>query len=172
MAASAQRPADLNAAIARLWKLAHQQPWRGQGLIDPRQRLIVRSPRTPDLAVSCLFSLDYNHHGCGWWRNSDYDRCHHLSLCGFSLDGQRYERPDEAEMRWWAKRFFAGQVAKAWIEPPASTLDHYRTAPASASTWHVRVFIDRDTGQPIIPRGEVYTLRPWADGSSPDKVFR
>ncbi len=159
-------PNDLAAHIARLWELAREHPWQGRGLIDSRQRLVTRSPRTPDLMISALFSLDYDHHGCGWWRNSDDDRCWHLGICGFSLDGQRHERPDEAEMRWWARRFLAGQVSMAWIKPPASVLDAYRTAPASSCTWHVRVSIDRDTGQPIIPKGEVYTLKPWA-GAGP-----
>lgn len=49
----------------------------------------------------------------------------------------------------------------------ASVLDVYRMPHVA----HVRLFLDRQN-RPILPEGEVYTLKPWDDGSSPEKVFR
>ena len=123
----------------------------------------------PALIVSIIASHDEGTHVSGWWRNSDYDRCWHLSLC--AMDGARYVDLPEADRRAWGFAVFGKHLRIAWIEPPASKLDIHRDAPASAYTTHVRVFLDRD-GHPIKPEGEVYTLKPWADGSSPEKVFR
>jgi hypothetical protein len=67
----------------------------------------------------------------------------------------------------WGRAAFGGEVTKAWIEPPASALDLYRLP----NVGHVRLFLDRES-RPILPEGEVYHLKPWSDGSSPEKVFR
>lgn len=121
------------------------------------------------ITISILASHDEGTHVSGWWRNSDYDRCWHLSLC--AMVGYEYLDLPEADRRAWGRAVFGKHLAIAWIEPPASKLDPYRNAPASAYTTHIRVFLDRE-GHPIKPEGEVYTLKPWADGTSPEKVFR
>lgn len=139
---------------------------RGHG-----QRRWVRPSvtREPGLTVSLIASHDQGTHASGWWRNSDYDRCWHLSIC--AIHGGMYADLPDVDLRAWSRGVFGKHLTLAWIEPPASKLDLYRTAAASAYTTHVRVFLDRQ-GHPIQPEGEVYTLKPWIEGDSPAKVFR
>lgn len=59
----------------------------------------------------------------------------------------------------------------AWNEPPAGEHDRYRNVPASRATWHTRLFLDQQL-HPILPTGEVYTLVPFDDGTSPAKIHR
>ena len=137
----------------------------------PIRRWTVPSlTREPGLTVSIIASHDQGTHASGWWRNSDYDRCWHLSLCAIHNIGGYADLP-ERDLKACSGTIFARHLTKAWIEPPASKLDIYRNAAASAYTTHVRVFLDRE-GHPIQPEGEVYTLKPWAEGDSPEKVFR
>jgi hypothetical protein len=133
------------------------------------RRWTARSIHDEAVTVSIIASEDRGAHASGWWRNADYDRCWHLSICAMTRAGY-VDLPDE-DRRLWASAVFGKHLSIAWVEPAASKLDIYRDAPASAYTTHVRVFLDQD-GHPIKPEGEVYTLKPWADGSSPDKVFR
>lgn len=136
----------------------------------PIRRWLVSSvTREPGLTISLIASHDQGTHASGWWRNSDYDRCWHLSLVAMA-DGAYADLP-RPDLDAWGRAIFGQHLAKAWIEPPASKLDAYRHAPASAYTTHIRVFLDRN-GRPIQPEGEVYTLKPWAEGDSPEKVFR
>lgn len=165
-------PRSLRRRIERLVMTAGAHPWDGRFPTHARHRIVEASPHDPALHLSLILTLDHGTHASGWWRNSQYDLCFHLSICGLSADRSEYETPLEAEMRWWATAFFSIDVDKAWIEPPASALDRYRFARSSAHTWHVRLFLDRETGEAILPKGEVYTLKPWADGSSPEKVYR
>lgn len=130
--------------------------------------------REPGLTVSIIASHDQGTHASGWWRNSEYDRCWHLSLAALAHDssmGVGYADLPDLDRRAWAKAVFREHLAISWTEPPASKLDIYRSAAASPYTTHIRVFLDRQ-GRPIKPTGEVYTLLPWAEGDSPAKVFR
>lgn len=52
---------------------------------------------------------------------------------------------------------FGDDARKAWIEGAASPLDPYRRP----NVVHARLFVD-DHDQIVIPRGEVYDLRPWS----------
>jgi hypothetical protein len=159
--------------IARMRRQAWTHPWEGRGMPPPiRTVLILDDPEKP---ISCLFTYDVGAHNCGWWRNSQYDRCWHLSLVVMKpgarvLEGA-FETPTDVEWRAIAAAFFGPDVTRAWIEPPASAFDTYRTSPQSRHTYHVRVFTDRE-GHALTPEGEVYTLKPWEDGTSPAKVFR
>ncbi len=168
--------------FAILLRRARADPWDGTGPVSLAHRVVVESPAEPGKHLSVLLTFDVGYHNSGWWRNSQYDRCFHLSMVvvtpasGLILpDGTRppaFETPTEAEMQAVAQAVFGDDVTKAWIEPPASKFDPYRTAPASSHCWHVRLFVDRRTGQPIKPEGEVYHLKPWPEGDSPEKVFR
>ena len=149
--------------------VANAQVWDGRGV--PTNRLLVISPLDPELVTSLLLSIDVGMHASGWWRNSQYDRCWHLSLCSMGADGQSYQDMTQDEAQWWARAYFGPAAKMSWLEPPASALDMYRTAPASPKVWHVRLFMDQK-GNPIQPEGEVYSLVPYADGSSPEKIFR
>lgn len=149
---------------------------------DVRSHLMLRSSpeqqrwavpsltRDPDIVVSIIASLDTGTHASGWWRNSEYDSCWHMSLCALE-PGVRFVDLPDIDLRQWSRAVFGEHVSKSWTEPPASKTDAYRDAPASAYTTHVRVFLNRQ-GIPIQPTGEVYDLRPWDDGTSPAKVFR
>lgn len=119
-----------------------------------------------------LYSFDIGTHDSGWWANSEYNACKHLSIVGITREACfNYENISDVELRAWARVWFGSDVSKAWNEPPASKYDEYRNAAASSHANHIRVFVDRK-GNAIIPEGEVYTLKPFDDGSSPDKIFR
>lgn len=129
----------------------------------------------PDRPTRVMLTLDVGTHASGWWRNSDYDRCLHLSishpvvLAGHVL---RLEAATLDEVRAWARAAFPDHYRMTWTEPPASLFDQDvlldRRRPG---VWHVRLFLDRQN-RPIQPEGEVYNLKPWAEGDSPEKVFR
>lgn len=159
--------------ISQLKARARATPWDGRASISAAHRFIAASWSHPEeVNVSILFTFDYGAHSSGWWRNSDYERCWHLSLAGMNATLDAYEDLPDEDRRAWPRAFFGGQSRMAWWEPPAHEGDPYRSAAASRSTHHVRLFVDRTTGQPIIPTGEVYTLKPWSEGDSPEKVFR
>lgn len=163
--------------IIRLLRSAVQDPWDGRGAVGRGHRARVQSVAEPALAASVLLTLDHGAHlNAGWWRNSEYETCWHLSLVGFVRGQYLAGGPVVAtlpreEVAAWGLAVFGEAVSMAWNEPPAAEHDAYRTAEASRHTWHTRLFIDQHM-QPILPTGEVYTLVPFDDGSSPDKVFR
>ena len=155
--------------IAQQRILASAQPWDGTSPTDPRQRYTARSFADPDLKISMIYTVDVGPHASGWWRNSDYNACKHLSIVAISPDG--YTEVPESELHAWARVWFGDDVTKAWNEPPASEHDPYRNAAASRYTHHIRVFLNQH-GEAIIPEGEVYTLKPFDDGTSPEKIYR
>jgi hypothetical protein len=152
---------------------ARRWPWNGRGAVGEQQHLVTasldRAAAQAGVRKSVLFTFDLGAHASGWWRNSDYERCWHLSLCALTRSGP-VEMP-AVDRRAWPRFVFGQQLPKAWIEPPAGQFDPHRNAPASRFTTHVRLFVDQED-RPILPEGEVYTLKPYADGSSPEKVFR
>ena len=80
--------------------------------------------------------------------------------------GMDLETPSDDEVRAWGLVFYGPEHApKAWFEPAASIFDPYRMP----NVVHLRLFLDKG-GRPFIPRGEVYKLRPFTDGSSPKKI--
>lgn len=143
----------------------------------------------PDAIIRVSLAFEIGLHQCGWWKNSDYDRALHL---GLSVQGEvmpagmRYfkrgntlrmgyiagqpaqsiglEEPPPEEIRNWTELAFTDQHPEAlkwlWMEPPVNT----------KGMVHVRLFYDKQ-GNPILPEGEVYHLKPWKDGGSPEKVF-
>lgn len=147
-------------------------PWDGRTSIGPEHIARVPSITEPDLHISLIFTLDHGAHASGWWRNSQYETCLHLSTAALTKERspQLVEAP-AIERRAWAFAMFGEEATKAWNEPPAGENDPYRNAPASRHTWHTRLFLDKNL-QPILPTGEVYTLIPFDDGTSPEKVFR
>ena len=138
----------------------------GQTIVCDEHVALVRS-LTEERPVRLMLTFDQGAHASGWWRNSDYDRCMHLSLSWPRRIGGP-EAPTDKEVRAWAKAFFGRDVVKTWTEPSASVFDIHGRLPGVV---HVRLFLDKDN-RPIQPEGEVYTLKPWADGTSPEKVFR
>jgi hypothetical protein len=117
--------------------------------------------------IACvLYTFDIGYHSSGWWRNSDYERCYHLSVSHPGALGLP-EAPSDDEVRWWARLAWPKHYHMSWFEPPAGVLDPHRRPNVA----HVRLFVD-ERKRPIQPEAEVYTLKPWADGTSPEKVFR
>lgn len=169
LALAAEITAQHQVQIVALQACARLDPWDGRGSISQAHRLLVRSRVDHDQSVSILYTLDRGAHASGWWRNSEYETCFHLSMVGMA-DGQ-YSEIAEVERRAWAIAIFGTEASKCWNEPPASWADRYRTARASVATWHTRLFVDQQL-RPIIPTGEVYTLIPFDDGSSPAKALR
>lgn len=127
-----------------------------------------------------MLSLDVGAHASGWWVNSDFERCLHLSASHPRIGRRRFypanevagahlgydlDVPTDDEARAWGRVVFRRHAAKAWFEPAAAVGDPYR----SPGVVHLRLFLDQ-ADRPIVPVGEVYTLHPWADGTSPKKV--
>jgi len=163
-------------ALIDLRRLAVKYPWKGQQDIHQRHRLITNSLLEPDRPICVIYTYDVGYHSSGWWRNSEYERCFHLSLSHQKLDPAGWqvgiEAPTESEIHEWAKLAWPTDWKKAWLEPPASVLSidvlEQRRYPGVG---HVRLFLDLSL-TPILPTGEVYNLKPFADGASPEKVFR
>jgi hypothetical protein len=164
---------------------AKAHPWPGNVPLDcPRHKIDTTSITEPGRPVRVLVSLDVGYHNSGWFANSDYESCLHLSVSyprphlaklyparpGTGLHtprvGMDLETASDEEVRAWGLVFFGPEHApKAWFEPAASVFDPYR----SPNVVHLRLFLDK-AGRPFIPSGEPYTIRPWADGSSPRKI--
>ena len=164
--------------IRRLIRRAKNTPWRGNEPIGPQHSLDTTAILEPGRSLRILFSFDYNYHRSGWFANSDYETCYHLSLSHPRPDrlrvyrhqpnaagphvGMDLETPSDDEARAWGRVFFREHHAKSWFEPAVGPLDPYR----SPGVVHLRLYVDQ-AGNPMQPSGEVYTLRPFADGSSP-----
>jgi hypothetical protein len=164
---------------------ARAHPWPGNEPLTCRHHKLDTTAITePGRFVRLLFSFDVGYHQSGWFANSDWEANFHLSVSCPRPDRRRtwsarpdlgmprpyttidLETPTDDEVRAWGLVFYGAEhVSKAWFEPAASTLDPHR----QPNVTHLRLFIDR-RGQPFIPEGEPYTIRPWADGSSPAKV--
>ena len=105
-----------------------------------------------DAGATVIFTRDYGHHACGWWKNSDYERCWHLSLAFFDPETMESAPKDLKETLDWIEVFFGAEASKLWAEPPYSPHGRAR------DVWHYRLFCDPHW-QPIVPRGEVYSTK-------------
>lgn len=156
------------------WVLA--RPWRGDTLLDRRHVWDTTALTEPGTPTRVMFSLDVGHHASGWFANSDFEQCLHLSISHPVIEnGQlrgRVEDPSIDEVRAWGVAAFGEERRLALVEPPASPLSidvlQERRSPHVA---HIRLWLDRND-EPVKPSGEVYDLKPWDDGSSPEKIFR
>jgi hypothetical protein len=54
--------------------------------------------------------------------------------------------------------------------PSASRLPLARGVTFHPNVVHLRLFYDENM-QPFMPSGEPYELKPWKDGTSPEKVY-
>jgi hypothetical protein len=164
---------------------AREHPWPGNVPLDcPYHRLDTTAITEPGRKVRLLLSLDVGYHNSGWFANSDYESCLHLSVSyprpdvrrayrarpdlgvPHAYTGMDLETPADDEVRAWGLVFYGPEHApKAWFEPAASVFDPYRMP----NVVHLRLFLDKG-GRAFTPKGEPYHIRPWADGSSPRKV--
>lgn len=168
-------------AIARWLRFAMANPWPGnQAIADPRHTVDTTAITEPGRITRVMLSLDVGYHASGWFANSDYERCLHLSLSHPQIGRRRFypaneiagahlgydlDVPTDDEARAWGRVVFRRHAPMAWFEPAAPPGDPYR----SPGVVHLRLFLDR-ADRPMVPRGEVYTLRPFADGSSPARI--
>lgn len=175
-------PASLIKATLRH---ARAHPWPGnEPLTCPAHRIDTTAITEPGRPVQLLFSLDFGYHNSGWFANSDYESCLHLSVSypraevprayrarpdlgiPYGYVGPDLETVPDDEVRAWGLVFYGAEHApKAWFEPAASVFDPYRMP----NVVHLRLFLDK-AGRAFIPRGEPYKIRPFADGSSPKKI--
>lgn len=156
--------------LARLLMTAMQHPWDGRALPIPnRHKIVADSITEPGRPTSIIVTYDHGYHASGWWKNSDFDRCLHMSLAWPAADfrfTRRVETVTYREIIAWGEAMFGEYVKWCWIEPPASVFDPNRLS----NMPHIRLFLDRQN-QPIKATGEVYKLKPWPDGTSPEKIF-
>jgi len=138
----------------------------------------VVAATTPELLVRLRLSRDRMHHSVGWWRNAEYEYCWHLSMSAvdrlaWAAERMQTETLPREEVRHWAALIFGEHVDKLWNEPggtdPRLTAGERRR---NAPIWHLRLFLDPETGEPFIPKGEVYELTRWIPGLTPEKVDR
>lgn len=171
--------------IRAMLRHARAHPWAGnRPLTCPHHVLDTTAITEPGRLTRVLLSQDFGYHNSGWFANSDYESCLHISVSYPRPDvprayrarpdlgmpqnytGMDLETPTDDEVRAWGLVFFGPVHApKAWFEPAASVFDPHRMP----SVVHLRLFLDKG-GRPFVPRGEPYTIRPFADGSSPRKV--
>lgn len=143
---------------ARMKITANRFPWNG--LADDQGMTTMDLCRRQDKKTgsSLLFTLDFNHHNSGWWKNPDYERCYHLSIASLAMLFDQYGSPfaeqipelTKAVREQWAKAFFGDNTRLLWIEPPVSA--HGK----SVDSWHYRLFVSKEA-VPLLPRGEVYS---------------
>ncbi|RCG31928.1 hypothetical protein DQ384_05125 [Sphaerisporangium album] len=169
--------------IRRLVRMAYARPWRGDTTADRSHCLDTTAITEPGRLTRIMYTLDYGYHASGWFANSDYERCLHLSVSHPRPDlpvevrqlpadlgpgayaAMRTETPNDDEVRAWGLVLFREHATKAWFEPAVGPNDPYR----APNVVHLRLYLDREN-RPILPRGEVYDLRPWDDGTSPAKI--
>lgn len=166
--ASARRA---RAKLTQLRRMARARPWDGRSIPG---RVVMDSLLEPGRPTSVTMTFDTGTHASGWWRNSEYDRCYHLSVCHVTATGVEACTVDE--VRAWARAAFPRHYPWTWTESPLGLAGAIQSAercgvPRYPNVAHVRLFCDQ-AGQPIKPTGEVYDLIPYADGTSPAKVFR
>jgi hypothetical protein len=167
--------------IRTMVRRAFNNPWKGnQPLLDKRHVLDTTAILEPGRPTRILCTFDYNYHGSGWFKNSEFEQCLHVSVSHPHWDrsrvhvdktgqlgagaGARYagydlETPTEEECWEWGKAFFGEHAPKAWIEPAASVLDLYR----SPNIVHLRLYYDEHL-EPFMPTAEPYAVvKPWSE---------
>lgn len=164
----------------RLWLKADRGWYLGSDETLRRfaAKVDIPSATNPDeLGIRLLFTKDKMHHSVGWWRNAEYEYCWHLSISAWDIsdggDSQEPEDVPDEEERYWAHAIFPVDFNKLWHEPggtdprltPAEKIKHRHFS-------HLRLFLDPETFEPFVPKGEVYEITRWIPGLTPDKVDR
>lgn len=72
--------------IDRLRTNAYARPWHGRTPIGLEHKDRAPSLTDPDLRISLIFTLDHGAHASGWWRNSQYETCLHLSIAALTKE--------------------------------------------------------------------------------------
>ena len=136
----------------RIRRRAELGTWDGRRdpLTDPYFRACVTDDSLSGTRL--IFTRDIGHHTSGWFKNPDYERCYHLSLSSWDApSGEPTNYLDRDMAMRWVEAIYSVDVRMAWREPAASPEGRER------DVVHWRLFCD-DHWQPIVPRGEVYSL--------------
>lgn len=142
---------------------AFLEPWDGKKDILLRYRQIFKSLTDSESFTSIIITFDVGYHNSGWWKNSQYDRCLHLSIS--MNDGKNVSKSTEEEINAWIDLVFKD------THPDAMKWLWHETGFKHKTVDHYRLFYSKITNQPILPQGQVYDLVPYQDGSSPEKIF-
>jgi hypothetical protein len=145
---------------------AFAMPWDGKesSIARGMYKRYFKALTDSEAMVCIILTFDVGYHNCGWWKNSLYDRCLHLSI-SMSNDGRTPAEATQEEIKAWVELIFGDTHPDAlkwiWHEPgyKDKAINHYR------------LFYSKLTNEPILPEGEVYKLVPYDDGTSPEKVF-
>jgi len=102
--------------------------------------------------TQAILTRDTGYHTSGWWKNPDYERCIHLSLCFRDIETGEPKEKDKKLTAQWIDAIFGDNNRLLWCEPPYSEIGKKR------DVWHYRLFCaDEGFRHPILPRGEVYS---------------
>jgi hypothetical protein len=177
-----RREAAARKVVAALWRQAPSFDYDGRWPLPVSA--FRAAPALIDVDLEPLrvgLTFDFGHHTGAWFKNSQYEQCWHFTIGGTDhghrdrlivLPGEEFQpgpdRPkpsgraqvSEVELRAWAELVFPGWTRFIWRESPKYL----------AGIVHLRVFVDQERN-PIIPQGEVYSLIPFEDGSSPERVY-
>lgn len=157
-------------------RVAKMNPQRGdQPMVDRRRVLDTEAILDPGRPTRVLVSIDVGYATSGWFANSDWERCWHISVSHPDVEGWRRakrlglrpphpEAPDRAEVAAWAQAAYGDDRRLAWYEPPASAFDINGRTPG---VWHVRLYLHPDTGLPFKPEGEPHHYKPHDDITPP-----
>lgn len=193
---SLPEPTPAQATIARAMRREADRGWyigTAETLDAYGSRRVLQSRAEPELLISLLLTKDKMHHSVGWWRNAEYEYCIHASMSsltsedaakhdrklrlmagtGFKVPMPPYVEIPDLDLRSWAHAIFGEHVNKVWFEPggtdPRLTREEAR---GRSHMKHLRMFLDPETFEPFIPKGEVYHLTRWIPGLTPEKVDR
>lgn len=136
--------AHCDAIAANLRRVARYATCCGIPTVD--RRVIGRGTAVdPVTGVAVIFTRDVGHHTSGWLKNSDYERCLHLSLSPRGDGGLT----TAVRLLWLHAFFTPDQLRVALYEGPKSD------GGKRFGVEHWRVFCDASWAA-IKPRGEVY----------------
>jgi hypothetical protein len=152
--------AEMRLIVAHMKNRAARGTWDGRRhpVTDLYFRSCIRDHNRTGSRL--IFTRDTGHHASGWFKNPDYERCLHLSMSSYDPQPAIWAPGDPpvgtGSLDWkvarlWAELFFGAALPKVWIESPKSAAGKER------DVWHWRLFCD-ERWQPILPRGEVYSL--------------
>lgn len=145
-------PKWLTAGVARTMRRnAEAEPFY-DGLANDRNMRILERCKGMHLSTGTglLFTRDQGMHSSGWWKNSDYERCYHLSLSFVDPITHDVRPKDTKTTQQWLDAFFGDDQRHLWAEPP------YSDGGKARDVWHYRLFCDL-AWKPLTPRKEVYS---------------
>lgn len=169
---------DISDAHRELCRRMAEKAFRGWyvGTMETLERnrafALVPGATEPELEIRLQLTRDKMHHSVGWWRNAEYEYCWHLSISAWEENTERPTSVPKAEERYWTFAFFPQTYDKVWHEPGGT--DPRLTPQEKIEKRHIihqRVFLDPETFEPFIPKGEVYDITRWLP-ITPDKVDR